>query len=1020
MAGVQWQEIEVPLGGVDRYTAAPHVLPGKLETARNVRFWSPPKAGKRYGHAPLGSGTFAGSFNTGRRLHGFEDETLLCTERSLWTYGYKASKWREAGPLGHANIRRAEVYHDQQYNLRDPDIASANDITVVCWPAPNLNTATAIVRDERTGAVVSVVQFGSPTTAASAWVRACAVGQYIYLFGQWAAGNVIHYTRIDTLSGNYTFPAPATLAVTATPVTSTVVPDVVAASATAFVIAYKDLATGQLRLDKIAISTHTVSNAYLSATALGTALALSGSDATGMYTCAFDNGTNLVIEEVNASLAAVAGPVTLAASVRATRVGSCSINSTHHLVAWENPGGSGIRPFTSWRTYRSGGALPGSQKNLADVVPTSKPFRARTSAASIHCWVAFESDKQATYYVAELTANTTEQDGRWVATAARGIASPAADINACWLSAVANIAGIPRTAQACKYQFRFASDDDETVVEARAGIYTLAADYTSPERFDAEPFGDILFLAGGRPSLYDGQSCSEHGFAWYPENWDAPFYTNPGGYLEGANAIPGHRYDCVLVYEWEDTRGNIQRSIPSEVIELELQGLGSNFTADIVLREALWNSRSLAGGYYPGSVTGVRIVPYRTVRATTAGTDPPQVYYRDSKHGFNAAYNQVIKVGAECNDANLILQDRLYITGDILDNAGTPPCSLVAAHADRLWLGGMEEPNRVWFSQPNFPGEAPRFNEALSLDVGDEVIAMASMDDKLIVFSTSAIYAITGNGPPATGGLDIGFEVSLVSSDTGTEQKKSVVLTPGGLMFVGRKGIYLLTRGLQLEYIGAPVKRLLDTYPTCTSALVEPSSTHVVFTVDNGDSAARLVYDYAIQQWTHDELDGIGVAMDAAVVYSPGEDAYRYALTLTSGLCYVEDHTRFDDASQPAPWQIVTPWLKLNTLQGYQRVRKALLLGDFSNCDGFTVEAGYDYDDTYATTYTFTSAELAALQRGQVMIDFEFQRCQAVRLRITETFTGEVYDHAGPQIQSIVVEAGFKPGPFRIQDAARH
>jgi len=49
-------------------------------------------------------------------------------------------------------------------------------------------------------------------------------------------------------------------------------------------------------------------------------------------------------------------------------------------------------------------------------------------------------------------------------------------------------------------------------------------------------------------------------------------------------------------------------------------------------------------------------------------------------------------------------------------------------------------------------------------------------------------------------------EPSLIPTDTGTINPRSIVLTPMGIMYQSEKGIYLLDRSLQVSYIGADVE----------------------------------------------------------------------------------------------------------------------------------------------------------------------------------------------------------------------
>ena len=102
------------------------------------------------------------------------------------------------------------------------------------------------------------------------------------------------------------------------------------------------------------------------------------------------------------------------------------------------------------------------------------------------------------------------------------------------------------------------------------------------------------------------------------------------------------------------------------------------------------------------------------------------------------------------------------------------------------------------------------------------------MDEKLVIFKESAIFYLSGDGPNNLGQQDTFIKPELVSSDIGCININSVVLTPDGLMFKSKKGIYLLSRSMQLAYIGANVEAFNDL--KVSSAIVVPEENQVRFT----------------------------------------------------------------------------------------------------------------------------------------------------------------------------------------------
>jgi hypothetical protein len=90
----------------------------------------------------------------------------------------------------------------------------------------------------------------------------------------------------------------------------------------------------------------------------------------------------------------------------------------------------------------------------------------------------------------------------------------------------------------------------------------------------------------------------------------------------------------------------------------------------------------------------------------------------------------------------------------------------------------------------------PEFSDALYLQVGVNVTALAELDDKLIAFGDNSTYVISGDGPEPTGANNSFSAPFKVSADVGCSRPDTITTIPQGLMFVSQKGIFLLDRGM--------------------------------------------------------------------------------------------------------------------------------------------------------------------------------------------------------------------------------
>src|SRR5689334_8034612 len=116
-----------------------------------------------------------------------------------------------------------------------------------------------------------------------------------------------------------------------------------------------------------------------------------------------------------------------------------------------------------------------------------------------------------------------------------------------------------------------------------------------------------------------------------------------------------------------------------------------------------------------------------------------------------------------------------------------------------------------------------------------------------------------------------------------------MVLIPDGVMFQSAAVLYLLSRALEVSFVGAPVDNDMTDMPEVTGSVVHPSATEARFAVSNGDigGGAVLVYDYVRKQWCRHLLNenvsgdnaspAIGNAVVAGVYYwiAPNGAAYQ-------------------------------------------------------------------------------------------------------------------------------------------------
>jgi len=343
--------------------------------------------------------------------------------------------------------------------------------------------------------------------------------------------------------------------------------------------------------------------------------------------------------------------------------------------------------------------------------------------------------------------------------------------------------------------------------------------------------------------------------------------------------------------------------------------------------------------------------------------------------------------------------------------------------AGRLALFPSPEGLQWWFSKQCLPpsvgvNTSPvEFSPFLIYNVdpkGGNCTAGASLDDKFIIFKPSSIFAVTGQGPDATGGQNDLSDPILITTDCGCANPRSIALVPDGLMFQSAKGIYLLNRALQVSYIGADVEAYNS--QTVTSAQLIPNTNQVRFTLSSG---LALVYDYYTTQWS--TFTNVS-AVDSTV----WQGVYTYLQP--AGVAMTETPGVFSDNGNFIKLRVVTSWLQFAGVQGFQRVYKALILGDYVSAHQLLVQVAYDFSpafiqqDSITPTTPINYGGDATYGSGanyggtwtpyQWRVFLQTQKCEAVQLSIEDVSTGTVGE--AMQLSALLFEVGTKRGGYKV------
>lgn len=601
------------------------------------------------------------------------------------------------------------------------------------------------------------------------------------------------------------------------------------------------------------------------------------------------------------------------------------------------------------------------------------------------------------------------------------------------------------------------------------GVIGTTLSFLSSNTYLRATEANNLHITGGFLSMYDGASVVEHGFHLYPEASTITSSTTTGGIQAGT-------FQYQVTYQWTDNQGQIHYSAPSTAQTVVVPTGGTlNFTADTTnLSYTLTSVSSLsnlfvgqlitgagipANTYITAFPSGSSITMSNAATASAAGVTISTIYtnkvtlviptlrvtakqgdrvnatinvYRTQSAGsvfyevtsitsptFNTTTSDTVTFNDTVPDLYLSGNQLLYTTGGVLENIPAPPCSLITNYKNRIVIIPSENKLSYWISKNVVSGSPVEFTDFFSKQVnafGGDVTAVGQLDEKLVLFKRNAIFITTGDGPNDTGQQDDLARPQLVTTDAGCVSPRSIATMPNGLMFKSGKGIYLLDRSLQVQYIGAPVERYNSL--EITSSQLIPNTNEVRFTTEDG---TILVYDYLMNQWA---IDTNKYIVDSAIFSN------RFTYLAPSGTVWRETIDSYLDGQEPIRIKLTTSWLSLAGLQGFQRVYQGLILGEYESLHRLMVNVSYDFNPNPTQQIYIDANELQPLTYGtsspygsdtvyggefplyQYRIDMVKQKCQSIQFSFIEVPLSPYGQ--GLSLSGITILAGIKQGLYKI------
>lgn len=421
---------------------------------------------------------------------------------------------------------------------------------------------------------------------------------------------------------------------------------------------------------------------------------------------------------------------------------------------------------------------------------------------------------------------------------------------------------------------------------------------------------DFLVASMGSVSLVDAGKVFPTAFPTPPD---------PGlGHFIGSAADPANYLNrsFILLWAWLDSKGVYHRGPPSHEVTAQF----SNWTEDSDVATAYVSGLpSLQGVDMSQAFLEVYAEP---VTAGVVETGTFKLLHRQSAGGRNPSFSVHMK---DSDPAAPLL----YTVGGVLPNELRPSQGGVVVAKGRVW---SFDKNRVFYSHEVGVDLPVEFNSNLFIDSpdGTPFTGIAAMDEQVVLFTQKGINVARGPGTNRLGSGP-GFSLAAITSPTGCRSSASVVETDKGVIFLGERGLHLLGRDFSVTFLRA----VEDSFPdSVVSAVYDRTAKEVLFITDSGSFA----WDTESLLWTK---------VDVA------RTAVNDATWTVDGLAAVTDDTLVRGTGTPLatfpketspPMVHSTPWVSLDTAQGYQRVKRFLVQGHVVIGPSYTPEVRDEQD----------------------------------------------------------------------------
>lgn len=1005
--------------GIDNKTDDKLLPNGKLRYLKNASLKKGGTIAKRFGATALGTTIFdpnlattpsltniKGIFSRRSSLGVFAQEPFantnttnytnadLTNQNSLMIYNQSQNKWIDQHTAICAIHTLNQIFNVPN-ELKNPDsIYLSTSYTI--YVANNDSFGYIFVIDTATSSIVS-----SATITLGQYGKVISTGTNVYAFFNISGSNNIAAYQINT-NTNIT-----SLGNIITNIDATGYFDVVLSGANIF-LAYNRNGAAQITIQKY--SSTLVAGASVNIAELGTNCVYCSTRSTGVDVF-WHNGANGVrTQAYDINLTARGAIYTIEAYTATTVERICVTDvatvAAESTVLYEKTHTSGNDQLNEVRSARVNGTAValanGRLLHTSGIASEIVPLDANTGLVVL----SHTSTLQKTYFTALISLTASGNRGSYYIIG-KLFYGTAAGVPERRLSQITPISATRYHVALCSSKVIEPNETLGAGIRSYNGASQVIIDFDNAYQYITEESDNNIFINGGYVQAFAGRGVTENGFHIFPEGITL-------AQSVGGGSIANGTYSYVAVYKYVDSNGAVHRSAPSPAVSITTTGANNTVTVTVPCLHFTSKMKS----FNDMDLGEVRIEIYRT---TNAGT----LYYLAEDYSQGTFSNATLGLLDLVADTTLLNSRLLYTTGGVLENIMPPQSLFITPFKERIF--SCDGNLRLYYSKSRIDGAALEFNDAMYIEMdahGGPITGAFQLDDKLIVFKRNAIYYITGDGPNIAGGGGAFQTPIFVTAEVGCSYQSSIVSTPEGLIFNGARGIILLKPTLEVDYIGKEIEFFGSNTSYAATVVSEQNEARLLF-----NDGPCLVYNYLYRGWS------INTNETANGWQGKGSCLFqnKYTHITNDGGVYQESNT-FLDGSNNIFTKITTGWIALNSIAGFQRVYRAILLGRFMSNHDLKITIYYDYlpkpistitvtpqSALNITTYTDAVLYADATYSGgtdpyEISLNLPIQKCQAVAFSIEDLNLGGTQE--GFQLTAINFEIGVKATAARIKAAA--